>query len=222
MKIQEINEKSMEFVREYLYSGVISDILDDLKLTKQVMHHSIRPIFHNAIVFGKVLTMLGIDDSNLKENPYELELKAIDQLKPFQIVVAGTGNSTKSGFWGELLTNIAIKNNCNGAVIDTFTRDTKKIIELNYNLFCTGRCPRDSKNRTRVIDFNCKIECGDVLVNPGDLIFGDLDGIVVIPEEYHLEVLNKSYEKVEAENIVRKDILKGISAEDVYDKYGVL
>lgn len=221
-KIKELNEQSVEFVKNNLYSGVICDILDDLGLPKQVMDQAIRPIMKHFKVFGKALTILGADFYEISEKPYELELRAVDKLGPLDISVASTSSSVKSGFWGELLSTVATVNKSKGAIIDTFTRDAEKIIKMDFNLFCKGFCPYDSKGRTRVIDYNCRIECAGVQVNPGDLIFGDIDGIVVIPAKIGMEVINKAYEKVRAENMVRKKLLNGMPATDAYDKYGIL
>jgi regulator of RNase E activity RraA len=109
-----------------------------------------------------------------------------------------------------------------GAIIDGMSRDSRMIRNMDFTLFCRGFSPLDSKGRTDVIAHSVTIECGGVTVHPGDIVFGDYDGIVVIPAQIADECLRKAYEKVDAENVVRDEILAGASAKDVWEKYHIL
>jgi 4-hydroxy-4-methyl-2-oxoglutarate aldolase len=221
-KISEINNDTFAFMKENLYSGVLSDILDDLGHREQAMDACIRPIIPGMKVAGKAMTILSLDVFEIPEEPYKLELKALDQTKEGEVLVVHSNYSTRTGFWGELLSTLAVKKGANGAVMDAYTRDAEKIIEMGFPVFTTGFKPVDSKGRSEVVDYRCPIKCGGVSINPGDIIFGDIDGIVAIPLDDAVEIINKAYEKVHGENKVREAILSGMGAAEVYEKYGIL
>ena len=221
-KITEINNETFKFMKENLYSGVLSDILDDLGYREQAMDACIRPVVPDMKVAGKAMTILSIDVFEIPEEPYKLELEALDQTKEGEVLVVHTNYSTRTGFWGELLSTLAARKGANGAVMDAYTRDAEKIIEMGFPVFTTGFKPVDSKGRSEVVDYRCPIQCGGVNINPGDIMFGDIDGIVVIPPDDAIEVINKAYEKVDGENKVRDAILGGMGAAEVYEKYGIL
>lgn len=221
-KITDINNETFKSIKEDLYSGVLSDILDDFNLREQTMDACIRPVVPGMKIVGKAMTILSVDVFEIPEEPYKLELEALDQTKEGEVLVVHTNYSTRTGFWGELLSTLAVKKGANGAVMDAYTRDAEKIIEMGFPVFTTGFKPVDSKGRSEVIDYRCQIQCGGVNVNSGDIIFGDIDGIVVIPPAIAVEVINKAYEKVHGENKVREAILSGMGAAEVYKKYGIL
>ncbi|MCL6086820.1 MAG: RraA family protein [Actinobacteria bacterium] len=222
MKIREMNLETFKFMKEEFYSGVISDILDDFGLRNQHLDPSIKPVNSQLKVAGKAMTMLSVDTYNIPERPYEMELQALDELKEGQVVVVTSNFSKRTGFWGELLTTLAMRRGCNGAVMDAYTRDTAKILKLGFPLFVTGYSPVDSKGRSEVISYNCHIELSGVPVDPGDIVFGDIDGIIIIPKDIAVEVVNKVYEKIHSENKVREELLQGKSITEVYNKYKIL
>jgi regulator of RNase E activity RraA len=209
-------------MRETMYSGVIADILDELGCRNQVMRHDIRPLKPDDVIAGRAYTVLAADVYEIPAEPYKLEFESVDSLSPDDVLVATTNGSTCSGFWGELLSTVSLCRGATGAVIDGMSRDSRKIRDMDFTLFCRGFNPLDSKGRTDVIAHNVVIECGGVAVHPGDLVFGDCDGLVVIPAKAAEEVLRKAYEKANAENVVRDAILAGASAREVWDKYHIL
>ena len=211
-----------ELMKEQLYSAVIADILDDLGYRHQAMRYDIRPLKEDDIVAGPAFTCLAADCYKIPDEPYKYTLVTVDSISEGEVLCATTNGSTHSGFWGELLTTVALKRGAAGAVIDGLSRDTRKIRHMDFPLFLAGFCPLDSKGRTDVILNQTPILCGGVTVNPGDIIFGDYDGIVVIPSAIAEEVVEKSFEKVNSENVVRDAILGGMSATEVYEKYHIL
>jgi len=221
-KFTKIDTETLKSIKKDLYSGVISDIVDDFGYRDQCMDACIRPIMPGMKVAGKAMTILCIEVFEIPEEPYKLELEALDQTKEGEVLVVHSGYSTRTGFWGELLSTLAVKKKAMGAVMDTYTRDAQRIIEMGFPVFTTGFKPVDSKGRSEVVEYRCPIQCGGVNVDPGDIIFGDIDGIVVVPSEIALDVINKAYEKVTGENKVRKAILDGMGAAEVYEKYGIL
>lgn len=211
-----------EFCRHRLYTAVVSDILDGLGYRHQVMRENLRPIHPDHIVVGRAKTVLWMEVFEVPEDPYALEIRAVDSLRPGEVMVHATGQSRRIAPWGELMTTAAVMRGATGAAIDGLIRDVKKILALNFPVFCVGMKPLDSKGRGLVMDFDCPIECGDVPVKPGDIVFGDYDGIVVIPREIEDEVWARASEKVEGENLTRAELLQGALLGEVYAKYGVL
>jgi 4-hydroxy-4-methyl-2-oxoglutarate aldolase len=138
------------------------------------------------------------------------------------VMVACTNGSERTCFWGELLSTAATARGATGCIIDGHTRDALRIIEMGFPVFCTGFRPVDSSFRSIVVDHGVPVLCGGVLVRPGDVLFGDFDGIVVIPRERLEETVEKALAKVEGENHSREMLQQGYMLRDVYDKFGVL
>ncbi|MDB5055803.1 MAG: hypothetical protein JWM44_3853 [Bacilli bacterium] len=220
MKI--VDDKELFLIMtDKLYTAVISDSLDELGFRNQAMNENIRPLADDKIA-GRAKTVLAADVYYIQDNPYEKEIAAIDSIRQGEVVVAGTNQSVRNGFWGELLSTASKMRGASGAVIDGLIRDTDKIIELGFPVFSTGFKPVDSKGRGLVIDYDCPIEAGGVVVHPGDVVFTDRDGVVVIPKDVVEEVVAKALEKVDMENHTRRELLEGKLLSDVYAKYGVL
>lgn len=211
-----------DLMQAKLYTGLISDVLDDLGYRNQAMTADIRPVYPEAVVVGRAHTVRATDVYSLPEKPYEMEIAAVDALKKDDVLVATTNRSTRTGFWGELLSTAARVRGARGAIMDGYTRDTRQIIKMQFPVFATGMRPLDSKGRSLVLGYGEPIECGGISVRPGDLIFGDNDGVMVIPQEVAEETVRRALEKAGKENITRDELLKGGYLGDVYAKYGVL
>ncbi|MBB6734027.1 RraA family protein [Cohnella zeiphila] len=212
-----------ETMIQTLYTAVISDSLDELGYRNQAMRENIRPlIVDRTKVAGRAKTILAVDCFYIQENPYEKEIAAIDSIRPGEIIIAATNQSVRNGMWGELLSTASKMRGATGAIVDGLIRDTDKILELGFTVYCTGFKPVDSKGRGYVVDYDCPVEAGGVLVNPGDVVFADRDGVVVIPEDVLDEVVKLATAKVTGENNTRRELLEGKLLLEVYDKYGVL
>jgi regulator of RNase E activity RraA len=162
-----------------------------------------------------------IDVYGEQEKPFGLLTEALDQLEEGEIYIAHGGNK-RCAYWGEILTATARKRGANGAIINGYHRDTTKMLEQNFPVFSLGRYAQDSSVRTKIIDYRCPLEIGKVWIEPGDLIFADLDGILVIPKKVEEEVIKKALEKARGEKLVRKEIENGMSSTEAYKKYGIL
>jgi regulator of RNase E activity RraA len=128
----------------------------------------------------------------------------------------------RCAYWGEILTATARTRGAAGAVIDGYHRDTPQILEQGWPVFSRGRFAQDSGARSKVADYRCPIEIDAVWINPGDLIFGDLDGVVVIPRKHEAEIIDRALAKARGEKLVRRDIEAGLSSTDAFAKYGIL
>jgi len=209
------------FERE-LYVSVVSDILDSLGYREQALDTTLRPIYPGAVVVGRAHTVLSHDVYEAPANPYDAEIAAIDSLQPGDVLVASTGRSTRTCFWGDLLSTASRARGARGAIIDGHVRDVRRIEQMGFPVFATGFRPVDSYGRGTVVGHGMPVSCGGVIVNPGDIIFGDVDGSVAIPRQIADEVVAHAREKVSGENNTRADLERGDYLRDVFARYGVL
>ncbi|MCD6033922.1 MAG: hypothetical protein K0S78_6108 [Thermomicrobiales bacterium] len=216
------DEVSLRILRERLYTAVVSDVLDRQGLLEQAMSARIRPLEPRMRLVGRAHTVLTADIYQRPANPYEKEIASVDSLKPGDVMVAATNGSERTCLWGELLSTAARARGAAGALIDGHTRDVARILEMEFPLFCTGFRPVDSSSRSIVVDYDCPVLCGGVMVSPGDVIFADIDGVVVIPQDRLEETVQAALEKVQAENSSRQMLEEGYLLRDVYDRFGVL
>lgn len=204
-----------------LYTPVVGDILDDQGLTRQFLPQPIQPLRDEMKLAGRAMPVLMIDVFGKQKKPFGLLTEALDQLEQGEIYLA-SGGDMRCAYWGEILTATAKKRGAVGALINGFHRDTPKVLEQNWPVFSRGRFAQDSGVRTQVIDYRCPIDVGQATVQPGDLIFGDLDGVVVIPKKVEAEVIERALAKARGEKLVRKEIEAGMSSTAAFKKYGIL
>ena len=211
-----------EHIEKNLYTSVLADSLDELGLREQAVRETIRPLSPDLVFAGWARTIACMDVYHVDEDPYGVEIEAVDSLMPGEIAVVATGDSKRNAPWGELLSTAALGRGARGAVIDGLVRDVKKIQALGFPVFAAGIKPVDSRGRGLVVDYNVPVDCGGVPVTPGDLVVGDFDGVVVIPARAVTDVVRLATEKVMRENQSRAELMKGKLLREVYRKYGVL
>lgn len=207
--------------RRELYTPVVGDILDKLGRYHQFLPQAVQPMKEDMILVGRAMPVLMIDVYGEQKQPCGLLTEALDQLQEGEIYLA-SGGEMRCAYWGELLTATAKKRGANGAVVNGFHRDTPMVLEQNWPVFSRGRYAQDSGVRTQVADYRCPIEVGGVWINPGNLVFGDLDGVLIIPGEIEEKVVTLALAKARAEKVVRRDIENGLSSTDAFKKYGIL
>jgi len=211
-----------EFAEQNLYTAVVSDSLDQLGVRNQAMREYIRPLYASCKMAGWARTILCSDLYHIPADPYSIEIEAVDSLLPGEIAVVGTQHSIRNAPWGELLSTASRARGARGAVIDGLVRDVKKIEELGFPVFATGIKPVDSMGRGCVTAYNVPVDCGEVLVHPGDFVFADFDGTVVVPKIMVAEVIALATDKVRREDSSRAELMNGAYLRDVFAKYGVL
>jgi regulator of RNase E activity RraA len=212
----------LALIETTLYTAVVCDSLDELGYAAQAMSEWIRPLSPGVCFAGRARTISYVDMYHVPENPYEMEIEAVDSILPGEVVVIGTAGSVQNAPWGELLSTAAQARGARGVVCDGLVRDVKKIEQLGLPVFARGIKPVNSKGRGIVMDYNVPVQCGGVLVNPGDLVFADTDGIVAIPACRVTEIVEMATGKVAEENHSRKDLLAGALLKEVYERYGTL
>ncbi|MDR2390350.1 MAG: RraA family protein [Planctomycetota bacterium] len=208
-------------MREKLYTPVVGDILDAMGYTHQFLPPEIRPLRDGMKLAGRAMTVLMIDVFGPQKKPFGLLTEALDQLEADEIYLAA-GGIRRCAYWGELLTATARARGAAGAVVDGWHRDTPQVLEQNWPVFSRGGYAQDSGVRTQVVDFRCRIEVGRATVEDGDLLFGDVDGVLAIPAAAADEALEKALEKAAGEKMVRKAIESGMTATSAFAKFGIL
>ena len=208
--------------QDTLFSAVLADVLDALSHRTSALPVDIRPLKPDWKIFGRAATLSAVAVQAEREKPYAVELACIDSLKPGDVLIATTNGDRSSALWGELLSTSAHAHGARGAVIDGLTRDAAKILSMDFPVFAAGYSPLDSKGRLDALHFDRPIQVGACTVDPGDFIFGDIDGVVVVPVRLADEAFSRALEKVSGENRVRIELARGRSAREVFEEYGIL
>ncbi len=211
----------LERIKTELFTAVVGDVMDKLGLTKQFLPVQIKPLDYDMVVVGRALTVLESDVLEPKSQSFGLMFEALDDLKPDEVYLA-SGMSPTYAVWGGLMSTRAIKLGAAGAVLNGYHRDTPEIRSLNFPIFSWGGYAQDQGGRGEVVDYRCPLTFQNgVTAYPGDIVFGDVDGVVVIPREHEREVVDLALEKVRGENRVREAIESGMSAKVAFQKFGI-
>lgn len=212
-----------EYLEKNAYAAAFSDIMDEMGYRNQVVSPDagIKPLKHQYTSIGRAVTLLNSPNTN-EEDPYELVIKCIDSMASGTILVTTGTEKLRTGIMGELTATALKVKGCRGAVVNGYTRDAKKLLNMDYPTFAWGASPIDTTGRVRVVKTNIPITIGGIIIMPGDLVFADMDGIISIPKEAEKEVIEKVIERISTENVVRKELAEGKMMAEVWDKHGVL
>ena len=211
----------MFLVRNELYSAVIGDVLDENGFRAQFLPREIRSLQDGQMLVGRAMPVLEADVFDLK-TPYGLIFDALDSLKPGEIYLA-SGASQDYALWGELMTTTAVAVGAVGAVIDGCIRDTRRVKAFNnFPVFCSGFYGQDQKGRGRAIDYRVSIRVGQANIEPGDMIVGDDDGVLVVPHKVEVEIIEQALAKARAEGLIRKELEAGLPSATAFKKYGIM
>ena len=208
-----------------LSAAVLSDVMDVLGLMNQAMQPFVRPLDESLVLAGRARTGLYMLAYEVRdgENPYEIEIALVDDLKPGDVpVLACDGPTQRIAPWGELLSTAAQVRGAAGCITDGLVRDVRQIREMRFPVFHGGIGPLDTKGRARMVQRDVPVECAGVKVRDGDIVFGDVDGVVVIPQERAAEVLARANEKVAGEGRTRDELRQGRLLREVFEKYRIL
>ena len=215
---------ALALLRQRLFASVLSDCLDAAGHRNQAMQARIRPLDETLVLCGRARTALYMDvyEAPEGENPYELEIRLLDDLKPDEVPVFACGSSGRIAPWGELLTTAARARGAAGVVMDGLTRDIRAIREMKFPVFAGGIGPLDSKGRGKIMAIDVPVEVAGARVAPGDLVFGDADGVVVVPRAVEEQVVAAALAKVAGENATREALARGEKLADVFKRHGIL
>lgn len=210
-----------DVVSQHLYTAVLGDILDELGRFHQFLPANVRPLVDTMKLVGRAMPVLSLDTGGPTDKPFGRMTEALDQLQPGEVYLAAATRS-HAAMWGEIMTATARYRGGVGAVVAGFHRDTFAVIEQNFPVFSRGSYALDSRPRIEVIDFRVRAEIGGVVITPGDLLVGDVDGVLVVPQDIETEVLERALSKATQENSVRRLVESGVSASDVLRRKGIL
>ncbi len=216
-------------LKNQLFTAVVGDILDQMGFKRQFLPPGISPLIPTMKIAGRAMPVLEADVFEeageglgpLSKKQFGLLFEALDQLRPGEIYVAHTP-IPRYALWGGLMSMRAKHLQAAGAVIDGFARDASEIEALEFPLFCRGLYAQDQGPRGKVIDYRCTVEIGGVRVQTGDLVFGDREGVLVIPRAAESEAIQRALEKATTENQVAEAIRRGMPTVEAFNKFGVM
>lgn len=211
-----------ELIKRYkaLYTGAVSDTLDELGFRDQALPYYISPVKMDMVVAGPAFTGQGFPVDDTSNDDSNTRINMLESIKPGTVSVWATNGHFGAAHWGEIMSNAARERKCTGAVVDGGLRDTSFVLNMNFPVFCRFRNCASSVGRWSIREWMITVKIGNTTINPDDFVFGDIDGVVIIPKELTTDVLLKTEEIVTRENKMRVEIAKGVRISDVYKKYG--
>ena len=215
------DDELFALMRQHLFSSIIGDVLDLEGCHHQFLPAQCRPLSPHMVVIGRAMTVLEADIFQVPNPPFGKMLEALDSLRPHEVYVAA-GCAPRYALFGELMATAAKVRGSAGVVLAGYARDVKGIRELDFPTFCYGSYGQDQRGRGTVIDYRVPLEIEGVSVNPGDMLVGDVDGVVVLPKELEAQVISRALEQALKEKTARTMLLNGAMARDVFTETGVL
>jgi 4-hydroxy-4-methyl-2-oxoglutarate aldolase len=212
----------LDWVARSLYSGLLSDACDAAGYRDRALGADIRPLDEALVLVGRAKTAVWAPMFHVPTRPYDKEIAAVDSLRPGEVFVMAVGRSREIVPWGELLSTASLARGGRGAVMDGLVRDSRQIRAMGFPVYCTGRRPYDSCGRGIVVDYDVAVTIDGVVVQPGDLVFGDSDGVVVVPQAAETEILDRAWTKMSGEDRTRDALRAGIPLAEVFRTHGVL
>lgn len=225
MALWQSDEELFQLARQELFPAVVGDVMDKLGLLQQFLPPQIKPLAPAMVVIGRAMPVLEADISDIGAdgpgNPFGLLFHALDDLKPDEVYIC-TGASPSYALWGGLMSTRARQLGAAGAVVNGYCRDTNEILELNYPVFSFGGYAQDQGPRGKVVDYGVPIEMAGVRIEPGDIVFGDVDGVCIVPRGAEVETFSAALEKARGEQKVRQALEAGMSTVEAFETFGIM
>lgn len=230
MKVWRNDHELYTLAKKELFTALVGDVLDKMGYLHQFLPQKLKPLDPQMVVIGRAMPVLEADvfgevveDSrnNIMKKPFGIMFEALDDLRQNEVYIC-TGASFQYALWGGLMSTRAIALKAAGAVVNGYSRDTGEILKLNFPTFSMGSYAQDQGPRGKVVDFRVPIEWAGIRINPGDVIFGDRDGVIVIPKEVEEAAFRGAFEKSRGEKLVLKSLQAGMSTTEAYGKYGIM
>lgn len=230
MPLWQNDDELFALAKQELFVSVVGDVMDKLKLYHQFLPPQIQPLHPEYVLIGRAMPVLSGDvfeervtgsANRLMEKPFGLMLEALDDLKRNEIYL-NTGSSPRNALWGEMMATRARKLGAAGAIVNGYARDTRALLQMAFPVFAFGSYGQDSGPRYKVYDYRVPIEIGQARVDPGDILFGDIDGVCVVPAQAEVEVFSRALEKARGEKLVKKDLEAGVSAVAAFAHHGIM
>ena len=225
------NDKELyEIAKKELFVALVGDILDKMGYLHQFLPPNLKPLKKDFVVIGRAMPVLEADvfeevventQNPLMKKPFGIMFEALDSLKEGEVYIC-SGSSPNYALWGGLMSTRAIKLGASGAVVNGWSRDSKEILDLDFPTFSLGGYAQDQGPRGKVIDYRVPIEIAGIRINPGDMVYGDMDGVLIIPKEAVIEAFTGAIDKARGEQLVKKALQSGMSTVDAFDKFGIM
>ncbi len=224
------DDELYKIAKSELFVALVGDILDKMGFQNQFLPPKIKPLHDDFVVIGRAMTVLEADvfeevteNSNnpLLQKPFGLMFEALDSLRPNEVYIC-SGASPRFALWGGLMSTRAIKLMAAGAVLHGWSRDTNEVLNLDFPTFSYGGYAQDQGPRGKVVDYRVPIEIEGVRINTGDMVYGDRDGVLIIPKEAVDEAFSGAIEKARGEELVKKALEDGMSTVDAFNKFGIM
>lgn len=230
MKLWSNDNELFALAKQELFTALVGDVMDKMGYLHQFLPPDLKPLDPKMVVIGRAMPVLEADafeeqiggsQKPIMQKPFGLMFEALDQLKKNEVYIC-TGASAHYALWGGLMSTRAIQLKAAGAVVNGVSRDTNEILRLNFPTFSAGTYAQDQGPRGKVIDYRIPIEWAGIRINPGDIIYGDRDGVIVVPKELEMEAFSKALEKARGEQLVLKALQGGMSTVDAFKKFGIM
>lgn len=225
------NDKQLfRIAKEELFVALVGDVLDKLGYKHQFLPPNLKPLNSDYVLIGRAMTVLEADvfeetseksHNPLMSKPFGLMFEALDSLKEGEVYIC-SGSSPNYALWGGLMSTRAMKLKAAGAVVNGYSRDTNEILQLGFPTFSMGGYAQDQGPRGKVLDYLVPIEIEGVRVHPGDIIFADRDGVLVVPQEVEKEAFMGAIEKARGEQLVKKALEEGMSTVEAFERFGIM
>lgn len=213
---------NFEELRQKFYSGLICDVLDYFGYRNQSLGAGFAPLDPDKVLFGRAYTVTAKTVQEMPKDALVNQCRSIEEVKPDDVYVLTCLDGCTAGIWGGIMsTGVQVKKGA-GALIDGMLRDTKQIVEMGFPVMAKGHLPTTSKGRMEIVEWNVPIEIDGVKINPGDLIFGDVDGVAVVPQEVEDKVIERCLHILADENVVLDKVLAGESIVKTYLEIGAI
>lgn len=217
--VQDIRKRYLK-----LYTAVVYDAMEEMGCMGRAMDSGIYPLIHTMQVAGPAFTVHCISTPNRDERTHNLRLGMLKSMTPGCIQIRDTQNNVTCGQFGEISATAAAAAGCAGAVIDGSTRDSNYLINMGFPTFCRFRNPVEALGRFMAVDYQIPIYVkgidGKLVVNPGDFVFGDNDGVVIVPKDMTVAVLEKAEKQFAEESRSRAAMAAGRDPFQVYEEFG--
>ena len=204
---------------EKLYTGAINDVLREFCLVDQALPPEIHPLRDDMKVCGIAYTIKSSKDPVIS-GEMDTRARMLDDMPKNCICVWETGGENEAAHWGEMMTAASRGHGARGAVIDGGLRDTVQVLAQKFPVFYRYRTSNGTLSRCRIITYNVPVKIGRVLIYPGDILFGDIDGVVVVPRDVAYDVLIRAEEIRSSETEIRSWVDSGMSAADIVKQGG--
>jgi regulator of RNase E activity RraA len=222
------NDKELfELTKKELFTALLGDVMDKMGLLHQFLPAGIKPLSPTMVVIGRAMPVIEADitdeevENVLLEKPFGRMFEALDDLKEDEVYICD-GSSHNYALWGGLMSTRAMKLGAAGAVVNGYTRDTNEILRLGFPTFSIGAYAQDQGPRGRVIDYRVAIEWNGIRIRPGDIVFGDRDGVIIIPKDVEKEAFEGAFAKARGEKLVAQALRNGESAVSAFNRYGIM